>query len=106
MKVFQESEAREAIAHAAAGGQAIHCHQIIVNPELAPACFVRAVRRGENIAHLFDMDLQRLKVTARRLGVRVIVVEHEGTPRQHVDLCGQPLRRALALAEALAQEGR
>ena len=61
-----------------------------------PSCFKG---RGQ-IAHLFDMDRGRLISTARRLGVRVIRVEREGTHRQHIDLCGQPLARAVAMAEA------
>jgi hypothetical protein len=89
-------EIREAIAHAADGGQALHVHNIIVDRSRAPACFVRAVDRGEQIAHLFDQDAERLLDTASGLGVRVVVVEHVGTEAQHVDLCGGPLRKAMA----------
>jgi hypothetical protein len=94
MRCFSQYEVEEAIAHAAAGGQALHLHRIILDRELAPRCFVRAVDKGEDIAHLFDTDLGRLVFTARRLGVRVVAVEREGTPRQHIDLCGAPLKRA------------
>lgn len=94
MKTFPFLEIDEAKAHAAAGGQALHLHCVVFDD--SPRCFRAAVERGEDIAHLFDQDLDRLRRTARRLGVRVIVVEHQGTPRQHVDLCGGPLRKALA----------
>lgn len=94
MKAFSEREVAAAKAHALAGGQALHLHRIIANPRTAPQVFKRAVARGEAIAHLFDADRGRLETTARRLGVRVVRVEHPGTPRQHVDLCGGPLRRA------------
>jgi hypothetical protein len=57
---------------------------------------VRAVERGEYIAHLFDQNLERLEKTARRLGINIVVIEKPGTDSQHVDLCGRPLRRALA----------
>lgn len=99
MKKFDCMELREAISHASDGGQSLHLHRIIVDRRRAPACFVRAVDRGENIAHLFDQDVDRLRATARRLGVRVIVVEKEGTLDQHVDLCGGPLKKALGMCE-------
>jgi hypothetical protein len=99
MKRFECLEIEEAVSHAADGGQALHLHRIIVDRRKAPRCFVAAVDRGENIAHLFDQDEARLRATAKRLGVRVLVVERAGTPEQHIDLCGAPLRRALALCE-------
>lgn len=102
MKSFECLELPEALAFAAAGGQALHLHQIIVDERKAPRCFVRAVARGEQIAHLFDQDEARLIATARRLGVNVVVVEHRGEEGQHVDLCGGPLRKAMALCR---QEG-
>lgn len=99
MRVFKTMEIDEAVTHASEGGQALHLHRIIVNPRLAPACFVNAVRRGENIAHLFDQDETRLVATARGLGVNVIRIERRGTPHQHIDLCAGPLRKALAMTE-------
>lgn len=99
MRVFSCLEVNEAEAYAAQGGQAIHLHRIIVDPARAPQCFVRAVARGEDLAHLFDQDEKRLISTARKLGVRVVVVERRGQPGQHVDLMGRPLQRALALCE-------
>ena len=75
------------------GGQALHLHKIVF-PQ-SPRCFRDAVARGEPIAHLFDQDKGRLIATARRLGVNVLVVEKEGQPSQHIDLCGSPLKRAL-----------
>lgn len=99
MKSFLALQVDEAIAHAAAGGQALHLHRIIVDRKKAPRCFVAAVDRGEHIAHLFDLDEVRLIATAKRLGVRVIVVDRPGTDRQHIDLCGGPLRKAKALCE-------
>ena len=99
MKVFLLREVEEAWAYADEGGQALHLHNIIVDYDKAPRCFVAAVERGENIAHLFDKDEARLIKTARRLGVRVILVERRGRHGQHIDLCGQPLKRAIAQCE-------
>lgn len=99
MRRFECREIAEALAYSAAGGQALHLHRIIVDPDRAPRCFVRAVENGEYIAHLFDRHTQRLKDTARRLGVRVIYIDKAGTPGQHIDLCGAPLRKAVALCE-------
>ena len=57
----------------------------------APTCF-----RGKNFVKLYDNDTDRLMATARRLGVRVIHVDRRGEPgAQHIDLVGQPMRRAI-----------
>lgn len=88
--------------HAASGGQALHVWdpddygsnammQRIV--ERAPACF----KRTRPWAHLQDYDLERLKKTARALGVRIIVVGREGRKGQHIDLCAGPLQKAIKL---------
>lgn len=97
MKIFQQSDLLAAYLHASEGGQALH----LMSGRFAylrrdtPSCF----KGRRQIAHLFDRDAERLAKTARRLGVRVIKIEREGDPmRQHVDLCGQPLERALAEA--------
>lgn len=99
MKRFKTMEVEEAVAYAASGGQALHCHRIIPDRNKAPQCFVRAVDRGEEIAHLFDLDTQRLKETAKRLGVRVVFIDKAGTPGQHLDLCGAPLKKAMAMCQ-------
>ncbi len=99
MRHFECLELEEALAYAAAGGQALHTHRIIVDERKAPQCFVRALRRGEDIAHLFDQDSFRLRKTVKKLGVNIIFIERPGQPGQHVDLCGKPLQRALALCE-------
>ena len=96
MKHFIDWDVQEAKNWAAGGGQALHTHSIIVDRSRAPSCFVRAVDRGEKIAHLFDQDRDRLERTVRGLGVKVVVVERRGEPGQHVDLCGGPLRKALS----------
>lgn len=90
MKRFEQNEIRAAREHAAQGGQALHVHRInMVGHQL--------FRRYPEIAHLFDQDIDRLRATARSLGVRVIVIEKTGTPSQHVDLCGKPFEKAKAL---------
>jgi hypothetical protein len=99
MKIFQQIEIPEAVAYAMEGGQALHLHRIIANKAKAPSCFIRAVNKGENIAHLFDQDVERLRKTALALGVRVILIEREGCPKQHIDLCGAPLKKAIKLCE-------
>ena len=97
MRQFDERDVWEARDYALAGGQALHCHyQLGVRP---PACFRRDVNAGKAIGHLFDQDRDRLKATARRFGVRVIVIERADKPLQHIDLCGKPMERALAECE-------
>lgn len=98
MRLFEAKEISEAIYWVLRGGQSLHLHTFIADRVKAPRVFVQAVDRGEQIAHLFDRDRARLEETARRFGVRIVAVEREGTSRQHVDLCGGPLRKAIAEA--------
>jgi len=95
MNEFPTMKIREARAHAAAGGQALH----MMTGQWArgwggPRCF----RQASEFAHLFDQDAARLEATARRLGVNRICISRPGTPSQHIDLCGAPLRQAKAEA--------
>lgn len=97
MREFAKREIREATAWAMEGQQALHVWEPDGWAEAraaagrpVPACFAKS----DLWAHLFDQDRDRLIATARRLGVRVIKVEHQGTRHQHIDLCGGPLRRA------------
>jgi hypothetical protein len=99
MRHFTDWQVEEAEEYATTGGQALHTHRIIVDRVKAPACFRREVDAGRDIAHLFDQDENRLIATARKLGVRVILVERRGTIAQHIDLCSGPLRRALKMCE-------
>lgn len=101
MKLFGERQVRTAIAHARAGGQALHLFRPMGGLRArAPQSF----RRAEVWAHLFDRNEERLRVTVRRLGVRHVVVDRFGSEGQHVDLCGGPLLRAV-LAAIDAQDG-
>lgn len=86
MEIFKMHELVAAYGHSKAGGQALHLHTLTTGHPL--------FKRYREIAHLLDMDKERLVATAKALGVRVIKVEHEGTLKQHIDLCGKPLERA------------
>ena len=79
---------REAQEHSEQGEQALHVYRAL--PMKAPAVF----KRCKMWAHLFDLDKERLIKTAKKLGVRVIRVHHEGRRGQHIDLCGKPLSKA------------
>ena len=91
VKRFTARQVFLAAQHAKDGGQALHVWTGRA-VKTRPACF----REGEPWAHLLDLDLARLVHTAQRLGVRKVVVHGKGTWKQHVDLCGKPLQRALA----------
>lgn len=99
MKKFTQGQVDAALAYALSGGQALHLHRIIVDRTKAPRCFVAAVDRGEDIAHLFDLDRERLIRTAKNLGVKVVYVDRDRTLSQHIDLCAGPLRKAISLCE-------
>jgi len=104
IRLFTSRQLREARQHALDGGQALH---VWTPPRSngrsewpgAPQCF----QRSRTWAHLFDQDVERLRKTARRLGVRKVLIHHEGTPQQHVDLCGKPLDRAQEEAQPCQQ---
>ena len=98
MRVYQTKELPAAYEHAAQGGQSLHLMsgRFAYLRKDTPSCFKG---RGQ-IAHLFDQDTSRLAATARRFGVRIIKVERQGERGQHIDLCGKPLERALAEAQA------
>jgi hypothetical protein len=94
---FTEKYAISAIKYALMGGQSLHVFQatdaLKVN---APGPF----KRTDTWAHLFDQDKRRLVGTARSLGVRRIFIHKEDTIGQHVDLCGEPLQKALDLCRS------
>lgn len=90
MKLFAMGKVREAIQFSMNGGQAVHVWDGSMWPGRAPVCF----RRHREWAHLLDQDEARLVATAKRLGVRRVVVSRRGQREQHVDLCGAPLERA------------
>lgn len=97
LTVFQLEQLQAAYEHAMQGGQALHLMpgSFAYLRKTTPNCF-----KGQaQLAHLFDQDKERLTRTARKFGVRVIKIEHPGTHRQHIDLCGMPLQAALKQAE-------
>lgn len=101
MKVFQQREIREAYAYAAAGGIALHvCSSRGLVSDAAPGCF----QRSEQFAHMFDQNYERLIALAKTFGVRVIRPQHCGTYRQHIDLCGKPLEKAIKQANWWAKK--
>lgn len=95
MKLFTGKLTDAMHAHVAADGQALEkWDKSYTLSQKAPVCF-----RGRDFVKLYDADEVRLIATARRLGVRIVKVDRPGTPNQHVDLVGGPMRRALAEAE-------
>ena len=58
-----------------------------------PGCFARAKRYGK----VFGPDALELRALSSKLGVRKVIVDREGRKGQHVDLYGEPLRRAEAM---------
>lgn len=91
MKRFEMRQIREAIEYAKQGGQALHVHTLNSGHRL--------FRRYPVIGHLFDQNTNRLIYLAYQLGVRVVKVEHQGTPKQHIDLCGKPFELACEIAK-------
>ena len=90
MTLFKTKQVNEAMDFAEAGGQALHVWKGAW-PGKKPRCFAN----GQQWGHLLDMDIERLKATARRLGVRVIKASRVGRRGQHIDLCGRPLAKAI-----------
>lgn len=93
MKVFRVFELEEAREYSLSGDIAIHLHHIVF-PN-SPKCFKNDVRVGLPIAHVMCQDIPTLLSLSRRLGINKIKVEGQGTPNQHVDFCGKPLRELM-----------
>jgi len=90
-----------ALAAIAAGEQVLELwpKSYTMGPNV-PRCF-----QGKDFAKLYDDDATRLFKTARMLGVKVIKIDCPGQPgRQHVDLVGGPMRRAIGQAKRIALE--
>jgi len=102
MKRFEMRDVEAARAYAMAGGQALH---VCPTAPFVRAGSPRVFKNSAEFAHLFDQDGTRLTETARKLGVRVVLIEKGGTPSQHVDLCAGPLERAKALAKDDERQG-
>ena len=88
MRRFKNRDVKKALAYVASGMQALHGSVMRVSG-----------KRRVQWAHLMDNDLDRLIATAKRLGVRRVVVERMNERGQHIDLCGGPLKRAFAEAK-------
>lgn len=75
MTLFRPHQEADALAYAAAGGQALHL--VALTP-----------------ARLYDRDCGRLVRTVRGLGETTVRVARTGTPHQHVVVRGMTLIRA------------
>jgi sugar phosphate isomerase/epimerase len=93
------SELRGAMAEAASGGQALFTH-VWTGGDNSPEWF----RGKKTIGKLFDQDARRLAETARALGAEPIVICRPGERGQHIDLEGEPLRRAINICLNTAYE--
>ena len=88
MRHFSCAYIISAMKYALDGGQALHTFRTYEQDR------TREQRHGTR-AHLIDHDTQRLRQTARALGIPDPVVNLEGTRLQHVELYGDALDRAL-----------
>jgi hypothetical protein len=93
MRLFFYNQLDEALAYSLSGETAVHLHRIVFAN--SPYCFRRCVQQGYPIAHIFSQDAELLRELAVRSGIRVVYIDKEGTARQHLDMCGQPLRHLL-----------
>lgn len=96
MKVFVQSDLHAAMTYARHGGLAIHLHFIVFAD--SPQCFKRDVAAGLPIAHVFHSDSEFLRRLAKSIGINKVYIDREGSTRQHLDVCGTPLQRLLAMA--------
>lgn len=95
MKIFGPTQARKAVAYAAAGNVAVHLHY--PRGKNMPACFRRELDAGRPVAHVFAADAAELRRIGNHVGARKADIERPGTPLQHIDLCGAPLRRLMSM---------
>jgi len=92
MKLFRRSQTREAIHYAIDGGQALQ--PFIKTSVFCGGCgnFFKYPQRA---ARLFDQDYKRLVETIKSFGINSVHVHLEGQDKQHVDVVGKPLERAM-----------
>lgn len=77
MILCRHNELGDAFKHAEAGAQVLY------------------IRRVAEAAWLIDHNIDRLILTARRLGIRRIYVGRRGLAGQHIELKGRPYVRAI-----------
>jgi hypothetical protein len=90
--IVRFSNIREAIQHAESGGISLHVWK---HPRGYPHDIPKCFEQSESWGHLFCQKIELLERVARRFGVRNVVVSKIGKLRQHVDLCGKPLEKAI-----------
>lgn len=83
-RYFEMMELREAKAHAAAGGIAVHHTGF-------------PFRHWRFTAHLLAQDQEALLAAVRSVGADPKWIQYPGTDREHYDLMGGPLSRAMHL---------
>lgn len=90
---------REALACSKAGATAllIYRKDHFAMPRQPKKVF-EAVRKDQVKGTLFDLDARRLTNLATKLGVETIEIDCKGLVGQNVDLAGEPLLAALAMA--------
>lgn len=100
------TDPRQAIEHAESGGMALHVwkpsrsHGVSIFPgHEIPTVF----KIHDKWGHLLCRDTDRLIATAKRLGIRMVVISKRGKRGQHVDLCGKPLEKAIVEAKKSEQ---
>lgn len=75
----------------ASGGQALHVYKTRSDPKKTKRCY----RGKENWGFILDQNNRRLRVTAKRLGVKRIVIRGEGEEFQHLAIFGNQLKKAI-----------
>lgn len=92
MKLFRRNQTREAIRFSKEGGQSLQ-------PFIKTLVFCGGrgdfFKHPQRAARLFDQNTARLITTIRKFGINTIHVHLVGTDKQHVDLTGKPLERAM-----------
>jgi len=100
LKQFGTKQLVEAIAWAKEGHEALHVYR----PGQLQPSRLDAFNNSATWGHLFCQDREALIIAARHFGVQRVVIHHQGSDRQHVDLCGRPLELAIRMAEMVAEE--
>lgn len=95
IKLFMLMELRDAYAYIAEHNTNVAIHLHWITTQRAPKCFVRDVRKGYPIAHVFCQDKQTLIELAKRHKIHKIFIDNEDEHGQHIDFCGKPLRTLL-----------
>lgn len=94
LKTFEYRDFENIVKHTEAGGLAFSVWPgSYADHDKAPRCFRGLAEYGK----VYGKDAFDLEALAKKLGVKVVVIDRRGQVNQHIDICRGPFERAKKL---------